>query len=472
MNVVICGNNVASLVAARKLLNQGHSVTILSPSAAPGGFFKGYEFCGARVDIGMVLVEFDTLNRDANASLTGYSPSRKNDSGRFVSIIRQYFDELGVQVNEVSTPKMFFDGAYHEDFLMANRLGSLDHLKESEKQNVLQEVCEIMDDPKLKQYHASRKSEEPLFTQESVEAISLANHGQTFHEKFMEPFSLKLTNLPTSKFLGHYHRVLWLPLFYPETIREALETQSDVLKPTAFHCPKAGSVKVLVDRIVNQIEAHPTLQTIVATPSQIDFNKDGGKVQTDTGDTLEFDKLIWSVDTYKFLNICKTTPSGEPPEFNKKDYTKGSLVVGFAAIEAAQVRESFSTLYVPDPSIEAYRLTQHLSADDSHRILSIEYNADFLEDRGYKDKLSYKDLILQNLQQLDIVNQPSAVTEVEALVLKNAFLVPTPENFGIFRDHEASLQAFEPCLIPMGPSAGFTMTSLNDQIVQGLRAAD
>jgi len=472
MNVVICGNNVASLVAARKLLNQGHSVTILSPSAAPGGFFKGYEFCGARVDIGMVLVEFDTFNLDANASLTGYSPSRKNDSGRFVSIIRQYFDELGVQVNEVSTPKMFFDGAYHEDFLMANRLGSLDHLKESEKQNVLQEVCEIMGDPKLKQYHASRKSEEPLFTQESVEAVSLANHGQTFHEKFMEPFSLKLTNLPTSKFLGHYHRVLWLPLFYPETIREALETQSDVLKPTVFHCPKAGSLKVLVDQVVNQIEANPNLQTIVATPSQIDFNKHGGKVQTDTGDTVEFDKLIWSVDTYKFLKICKTTPSGEPPEFNKKDYTKGSLVVGLVAIEADQVRESFSTLYVPDPSIEAYRLTQHLSANDSQKIFSIEYNADFLEDRGHKDKLSYKDLILQNLQQLDIVNQPSVVTEVECLVLKKAFLVPTPENYGIFRDHEASLQAFEPCLIPMGPSAGFTMTSLNDQIVQGLRAAD
>ncbi len=112
MNVVICGNNVASLVAARKLLNQGHSVTMVSPSAAPGGFFKGYEFRGARVDIGMVLVELDSFNLDANATLTGYSLSRKNDSGRFVSIIRQYFDELGVQVNEVSTPKMFFDGAF------------------------------------------------------------------------------------------------------------------------------------------------------------------------------------------------------------------------------------------------------------------------------------------------------------------------------------------------------------------------
>lgn len=68
MNVVICGNNVASPVAARKLLYQGHSVTIVSSSAAPGGFFKGYDLCGARVDIGMVLVELDSFNLDTSHS--------------------------------------------------------------------------------------------------------------------------------------------------------------------------------------------------------------------------------------------------------------------------------------------------------------------------------------------------------------------------------------------------------------------
>lgn len=61
---------------------------------------------------GMVLLELDSLNLDANATLTGYSPRRKNDSGRLVSIIRQYFNELAVRVNEVSKPKMFFDGAF------------------------------------------------------------------------------------------------------------------------------------------------------------------------------------------------------------------------------------------------------------------------------------------------------------------------------------------------------------------------
>lgn len=470
VKIVICANNVASLVATRELLKEGHSVTIVSPSAAPGGFFKGYEFCGTRLDIGMVFVEFDSFNQDTTASLMDYNPRRKNDSGRFVSKIRQYFDELGVEMDEVSTPRMFFDRAYHTDFLMANRLGSLHDLKEPEKQSVLQEVRQIIDDPKLKQYHASRKSEDAIFTQESVETVSLANHGRTFHDKFMEPFSLKLTNLPTSQFLGLYHRVLWLPLFYPETIRAALETQSDVLQPTALHCSKEGSVKALVDRVVSQIEKDQNLQTIVATPSQIDFNDQGGKVQTDSGHTLEFDRLIWCVDTYKFLSICKNTPSSEPPVFNKRDYTKGSLLVGLVAIEAAKVREFFSTVYVPEPSIEAYRLTQHLTADDTHKIFSIEYNADYLEDRGYKDEQSYKALILKNLKQLNIVDQPSAVTHVEALVLRNAFLVPTPENYSIFQDHEASLQAFKPFLLPMGPSAGFTMTSLNDQIVQGLRA--
>ena len=127
--------------------------------------------------------------------------------------------------------------------------------------------------------HSSRKTSDSGFASLDFEQASIANHGYTFHDTFIEPFCRKVTGLDTSVLSALYHRLAWAPLFYPETLLDALRGVPTSLPATTFSYPASGSLASMVhaidaalrqragDRIVLKPE-NPTMPPIVVDPAQ------------------------------------------------------------------------------------------------------------------------------------------------------------------------------------------------------------
>ena len=88
------------------------------------------------------------------------------------------------------------------------------------KKKIYQEIKGInVKSLKRNKLHSSQKRYSQKFLSKSLNDISIYNHGKTFHQNFIEIFCKKTLYCSTKDVLARFHRVCWLPLYYPETIR-------------------------------------------------------------------------------------------------------------------------------------------------------------------------------------------------------------------------------------------------------------
>jgi hypothetical protein len=77
----------------------------------------------------------------------------------------------------------------------------------------------------------------------------------------------------------------------------------------------------------------------------------------------------------------------------------------------------------------------------------------------------------EDLMALGVVTDTSQIECLELKRLNNALMLPSEANrIGFAQEMNGALAA-APALILLGPASGFFSSSLNDQVVQGLKLA-
>lgn len=166
-------------------------------------FLAPVEHFGRKFDRGSVLYEFSAL--------------REPEATQFPHI-GAWLRAKGVEFNEVPTPQMLWRGKLWPDLFIANQLDALAD-------------WDVMDFPQPADIHfAGDKStwNEPLSTASRLE------HGRKFHETFIEPLCRKITGRSSSEIAAKHHRCVWVPLYWPQTLRSRQSI------PTPFFYPCAG----------------------------------------------------------------------------------------------------------------------------------------------------------------------------------------------------------------------------------------
>ena len=166
-------------------------------------FLAPVEHFGHRFDRGSILFEFDAL--------------REPERTQF-PIIGAYLRARGVEFNEVPTPQMLWRGKLWPDLYIANQLDAAEGAHPM-----------LRDDMSC---HAKYKAHwSDTFT---LEEASSLNHGGAFHVAFIEPLCRKIAGRSSAEIAAKYHRAIWIPLYWPQTLR----ARQSIATP--FYYPRAG----------------------------------------------------------------------------------------------------------------------------------------------------------------------------------------------------------------------------------------
>lgn len=181
--------------------------------------FCAIERGGLLWDAGSILFEFDAL--------------REPEKTQFPRI-RPYLESLNIQFNEV-TPQMLWGGKLWPDLFIANQLDVL-------KANNL-----TAPDPCWDWNTDGKELEKKLRENDwddttTLYVVSAFTQGEWLHENFIETMCKKIAGIPTQEVIAKYHRSLWLPLYWPETLRERKSLD------TRFWYPTSGYAGIVYQR--------------------------------------------------------------------------------------------------------------------------------------------------------------------------------------------------------------------------------
>jgi hypothetical protein len=465
---VLIGNALSSMVAATELANSDHPIVVVNGTNNWGGHFTTLEFDGIAYDAGMVLHEFTSFGAQGNIeNISTYDPSIRNDTGRFCKTIADYVGRFQ-KTHAVCGIKMYVDGRCYDDFLIANKLTSLNEMPFAGE--VLTELLPLAAKGASTDLHASKKHSSAGFNGRAFEPVSLANHGPTLHAKLFEPYCRKLLNIGTADVVALYHRVAWLPLFYPETLLSYLQRSPQTLPPTVFDYPDVGCIGDVAARLKTGLLQCPNVRVLRKFPTRLRFTPDRKyEISFDDQTAIKTERLAWSGNLTDLLKLA-----GAPEKV--RPYDKASFTLVFAKVLAYRLTDDFSVLSVSDPAFVIHRVTNQTRCNgditaEYHRLV-IEINFDCrLERRLVANPEDLHQWVAKELVMMGLIDDPTSLDIVKVVDLKNALPLPNKKNVDAFEDELAAVRAIFPTVSLSAGSCGFSSSSFNHQVLQGLKLA-
>ena len=422
--IVLVGNALSLMVAATRLAQRGADVAIVNSGRNWGGHFTTMTCKGVVFDPGMVLHEFTSYRTSPQLEdIRTYNPATKNDAGRFCDTVRRCVSAYQ-EIRDIAVPKMYVDGAVNDDILIANALSSMRQL--SFRDSVKNDLLALLERSVASPWHASRKYSNEEFKRLDYQTASLVNHGATFHGKLVEPYCRKVLNVSTADVVALYHRVAWLPLFYPETLVSYLQGAPQALPPTIFSYPHDERVGDFANKLKSELEISGRV-TIIPEPlvKVVTVESGGYKLEFSNRADVSTNHLAWSNNLSDLLRVL-----GLPEQVTS--YQKCSIALAFLRIPTSALRLDFTVLNVVDPEIGIYRITNQsgcAGVESAFVDLVAEVNPDYAAEKmAIRLQAALTSLVVEDLVKLGIVNEPTHVDCLDVRQLNNALMLPTGPN--------------------------------------------
>lgn len=463
--MVIVGNGIAAMVAAYELGRRGSKVTLVNPAPNWGGHFSSKRINGYDFDLGMVGFEFTGFHKSPSRDTLLYDSRRRNDVARFCALAQEYVEDI-IPVHQARAPLMIWNEQVFPDVLMGNDLGVLKSLPADTRTVIADEVNAILANPDRSR-HAARKVDNPLYLSMSYEEASIANHGKTFHRLFIDPFAGKLFEGGARRFAANYHRCLWMPLYYPETLLAAMGPAPHDIT-TLFHYPAAGRVGALAETLLRHLQELPSVSIRTSAVVSVEGTGPYTVVLTD-GAVLEANELAWGQD---LANLLRLSRSGEP-RLHQHKFEKTAATFGFFAVDRRRLRLPFSSLFVLDPKYFIYRISNLSDAggtDEDVARLVMECSSHFYGDAP-ADNARMAGQIAQEMLQLGLIEDESAILMRESYSVPAIMPVPNRIDHELFWESYDLVRRLQPKLKLIGPASGYLITTLNDQVIQGIKVS-
>ncbi len=459
---VIVGNALAGMVAALEIARQGKPVTLVNPGGPLGGYFAGLEIEGVMFDAGLVKFELDGYLSQQN-KLASYDPKLRNDVGRFMNIVHDWALQYA-PLHQFDMPKMWLQNQAYDDVILSNSYHTFSQLPFA--QDSIRELQAASPAPDI---HARQKANGSRYHTLDYLTASLANHGKSMHEHIIAPYLMKAQGVTADKMLARYHRVAWLPLFYPETLLASFQGQAVPLQPTVFHYPVEGGVGGIVKQVRQQVLSHPNVTYVQQAVQSVTKNADGWQIQLPEA-TLQADHLVWTGAPAALLKALGKQPASVQE-------IKSPLAVLFLRLKKQDIQQVYTLLHVLDMDKCAYRITNQTACADNDTDdmnIVVEFNQDYFR-RLYGEPADDQyiiDILLAELAAMGMV-----ATETQPLIaaikrIPGGFLVPDAAARDAWEQDQQQVATLHPGIALLAMSSGFFATSLNDQVIQGLYYAE
>lgn len=466
--LALVGNALSVQVAALERARLGLPTLVINPGGPWGGFFAGVNAGGKRWDAGMVMHEFTSFSAAAEAPpLATYDPMRRNDIGRFCATVRGWVARHQA-TRDIDAPQMWTGTQTLPDLLLANGLEALAQLPcaEAVRQDLRARLAEAMQ----AQWHASRKLEWSVAAAPDFDTASRLNHGDVLHDAVFAPFARQVLGRDASHIAAAFHRIAWLPLYWPQTLLRWLDGMPQHLPPTRFSHPIQGSVADLCTGLSAQMAAAAPITLRAEKVLAVEPTRRGFALQLERSGRVVVARLGWAQTPRQGL-FAAGDDSTPPPE------QRLPLTLVLLRVKAAVRRRAVSVLHSIDHDTGFYRVTDqsHNAGDNDASEISLvtEANTQVLAERlgAQADDATVVRAMLDGLARAGVLAEGSVATFAQVLRIPGALPLPTFDTLAAFAADRARLQERLPGIELIGASAGPFATSLSDQIVGGLQLA-
>jgi hypothetical protein len=451
---ILVGNNLSILVTASELIKKGCSVTIYTDGKPLGGFFRGIAIEDHLFDVGMIYIEkHENYDKDFQKIPKNYNPNVRNDWIQYGNHVSDWIGSY-LDLKKVITPSTLIEGKVIPDYLISNRYEFLQSknlklIKNLSRSNI---------------NHASNKATSLAFDTLKYSEAAIYNHGTIIHNRFIEPFISKLSGHSSDSFLARFHRALWAPLYYPETINKVISTGVDnSLKEYPFYTSNNGASSQLVLEVIKQLNKSGLLKCIDIPLKSMHLENSNWKICLSNGESSFTEKLVLGLSNERVLDLFQL------PNANTQNHLHASVSILFTLVEAKQIKNLFGCLMIVDDEYHSYRITNHdfqAGIDAQWHRVTIEANPSSFS----QDDDSIEDVLKSELiALLGIKTSPPNIKKLKFLRAKNAITLPSKNviDEGLRQFNE--FMNLGPNILLTGSLLGYGVSSQNDQIIQGLK---
>lgn len=472
--LVIVGNALAGMVTALERSRAGRRTVLVSLGGPWGGHFAGLKFGGRRWDVGMVLYEGGGGGASDASELSSYDPSRRNDVGRFLGQVQRWIGRRQA-TRTISGLEMVLGGRRRPDLLLANRWEALRALPNAGRirEDLRATPVDGLWHPRHKTSWPRDGSDGKNGAEILYESVSRLNHGDTLHDTLLAPFVRKVLNREHSGLVALYHRIAWLPLFWPETLAQVLDGGTPALSPACFSHPVGEPVAALVAGAVAELKGSPHVTLHPAVPVGIRPGPRGCTLEFAQCGPMITRRLAWAGSPGQALSLA-----GLRSEVASEE--RLPLLIGLVRLPRAALAQRWSVIHLVDPGIGAYRVTDTSANagdfDADLADLTIEANPQWFA-RVHpaamegEDEVAVLHAMVRDLVAAGLVATGSTPVFGHLVRLRGALPLPTADSVRRVLQAQAQLKAMLPDAALLGPAAGPFVGSLADQVVQGLALA-
>ena len=459
---ILAGNYLTTMIAALELSKSGKKVCVINPLPAWGGHFTKINVNGNNFDPGAISHEFTAFNDTGLLDPKSYQPNVRNDWGRFTKVIENY-TRSHIELVRMQTPYTVYDGQLYPDIIMTNKLDVLQHPVLA---NRIKSETQLITSQPESELHPKNKKTNQLYIEKNYYEASVANHGATLHSELFEPYFQKMSNLSTTGLIALYHRIGWLPLYYPETILSQYSDSPQNFHDTYFCYPKAGYVGVFGETLSKRLE-EAGITIVREAIEKVDDIPGKTTVILKSGLDVTAPKLIWSLTHDQLVSAVTDKPA------NIFDRWSATLV--FMTIPRIKLLKTFSVLWSPDRQTLFYRAcnqTESSGFDEPNARITVELNPDYLKGLGLTEEADIIKRVKQDFATLGFVSDTEAISIEGFKTLKNVLLLPSRENWKLLENERDILYDRYPNVFFTRNTESFFTDTLNDQIIKGLKIAE
>jgi hypothetical protein len=255
----IVGSSVGCLATALQLAEQGRGVRLFLQKGREGGGFHGLHVDGRDLDLGVRLFELDYEDAPTERlPLADFDRDRHNHRpfiDSVASFIRRF---VGDDLQRVEA-EMFVAGRRGRCIHFTTDLTGLpDLLDTGDREAMRAQIEAILRDPAVKDWrfrpgHRARLDGVDLAT------ASIDNHGALFHERLVRPHCARQTS-GWAQTIASERRKLWMALFHPLTLAEALDRRPPSFRPyRPFYRARAG---LFVERLLEALQCSELVEIV------------------------------------------------------------------------------------------------------------------------------------------------------------------------------------------------------------------
>jgi hypothetical protein len=252
MNIGVYGNGLDSLIACYELLDKGHDVEHFSGGARIAGHFAGSSDGHGIFDLGMVLLEKDV--RD--------TPQRplSEFSNEFGVNVREYFSESYDFVEKAFgalRPRKVRSRLENSDeigdYFIADNLEVFKTLSVEERSSLQARLTEILNNQESDFIHPRMKNQKTSSVNDELLMQLEIQYGPELAGRLFGSFINSLVGSKETKIPVRFHRKLWTPLYFPETIEATIRSNNSPLPELSFLEFTDGSVASKIQKLIESI---------------------------------------------------------------------------------------------------------------------------------------------------------------------------------------------------------------------------